>query len=183
MTRVFLDANVLFSAALTKGGVARALFGVAEKRGDVTLLTTGYAVEEARALERKASRALYDLRGLMASITVPEEPPVQLVRRLAPLVPDPRDAPILAGAAFAGADLLVTGNTRDFEALYGTAGAWSPRAVSQGRSEPPLAGQVVFRSHQTRSCHRLVDPGATGYARSTKSSATTMIRYPARLGL
>jgi len=121
VTRVFLDANVLFSAALTKSGVARALFGVAEKRGDITLLTTGYAVEEARInLERKAPRALHDLRGLIASITVPEEPPMQLVQRLAPLVPDPRDAPILAGAVFAGADLLVTGNTRDFEALYGT---------------------------------------------------------------
>ncbi len=121
MIRVFLDANVLFSAALTEGGVARALFEVAKKRKDITLLTTGYALEEARVnLERKAPQALLDLRGLLAGVTVLEEPPMQLVQQLASLVPDPHDVPVLAGAVSARANLLVTGNAKDFETLYRT---------------------------------------------------------------
>lgn len=121
MNRVFLDANVLFSAALTEGGVARSIFEVAKERGDVALLATGYATREARInLERKAPRRIAELRALLEDVTLSEEPPAWLVERLAPLVPDPDDVPILAGAVFAGAQLLVTGDRKDFQELYGT---------------------------------------------------------------
>ena len=121
MTRVFLDANVLFSATLTANGVARAIFNVARKRSDIRLHSSTYALEEARLnLKRKAPEALSELRNLLATVTILEEPSAALVEQLAPLVPDPRDAHILAGAVSSGAHVLVTGTTKDFRELYGT---------------------------------------------------------------
>lgn len=120
MRRVFLDANVIFSAAFTDGGAVRSLFDVANKHGDVDLLATGYVLREARTnLERKAPSRLSELEALLENVTVLEEPPARLVEQLAPLVPDPGDAPILAGAVSGEAQLLVTGNERDFRDLYG----------------------------------------------------------------
>ncbi len=114
-----MDANVLFSAAITPQGRARAIFELSEDR--TTLLATGYAVGEARRnLERKYPSKVSELEALLENITIVEEPSARLVEELAPLVPDPDDAPILAGAVSAEADLLVTGNERDFRTLYGT---------------------------------------------------------------
>lgn len=121
MRRVFLDANVVFSAAYTNRGAIHRLFDVANKRKDVSFIVTGYVLAEARAnLRRKAPSRLSELETLLDSITVLKEPPPRLVEELAPLVPDTDDAPILAGAISGEAELLVTGNERDFRDLYGT---------------------------------------------------------------
>lgn len=121
MRRVFLDANVLFSAAYLDGGAMRPLFDVVKKLDDTILLATGYVLREARRnLERKAPARLSELETLLENVAILEEPPVELVEELAPLVPDPDDAPVLAGAVSGGADMLVTGNERDFRTLYGT---------------------------------------------------------------
>lgn len=120
MPRVFLDANVIFSAALTEGGVARAIFAAARKPDNVSLISTEYALEEARTnLERKAPQALREFKDLLATVTVPEEPPRALVQELGHLVPDPQDAQILAGAVSTDSHVLVTGNTKHFRELYG----------------------------------------------------------------
>lgn len=119
MNRVFLDANVLFSAAITPNGRTRAIFELSDDH--ITLLATEYAIEEAaRNLERKFPARIPGLEELLESITVSDEPPAELIEELAPLVPDPGDAPILAGAVSGEANLLVTGNERDFRELYGT---------------------------------------------------------------
>lgn len=121
MRRVFLDANVLFSAAVTKGGAVRSLLDVAKKRGDVALLVTAYVLRETRTnLERKSPSQLSELEALIEDVTIVEEPSATLVEQLASLVPDPRDAPILAGAVSGEAQLLVTGNEKHFGGLYGT---------------------------------------------------------------
>jgi uncharacterized protein len=119
VSRVFLDANILFSAAITPEGRARAIFELAGEHA--TLLATDYAVEEARRnLERKYPSRLTELETLLEVVAILDAPPLQLVEELAPLVPDAADAPVLAGAVSGGADMLVTGNERDFRDLYGT---------------------------------------------------------------
>lgn len=121
MNRVFLDANVLFSAAISEGGVCRAIFEVAGNRDDVHLVCTGYAREEARFnLRRKYPGSLDGLDALLDRIDILDEPPEDLVEDMSPLVPDPDDGRILAGAVASGAFILVTGNSRDFGELYGT---------------------------------------------------------------
>ena len=121
MSRVFLDANVLFSAAISPGGVARAIFELSDQRRDrLELVATGYALKEAfRNLERKRPDDVGNLLGLIDGMWFAEEPPEGLADRLQGRVPDPKDLPILAGAVWAEADLLVTGNSKDFRDLYG----------------------------------------------------------------
>src|SRR6266566_802528 len=112
MLRVFLDANVLFSAAYREGAGLQALW----KQSDVQLLTSGYAVEEARRnLETTDRRSR--LQDLLVAVRIGSE---------APQVPLPtgvrlpqNDEPILRAAIAAGATHLLTGDLRDFGHLMG----------------------------------------------------------------
>lgn len=118
MQRLFLDANVLFSAALSPTGTARALFALADA-GQCELLTSAYAYSEARRnLELKSIAAVGELPGLMHVTREVAEPPRSRVEFAARLLPD-KDAPILAAAIAAEASALVTGDQRHFGPLYG----------------------------------------------------------------
>lgn len=121
MSRVFLDANVIFSSAISAKGVARAVFELADQHPEsIALLMSAYAIAEAlRNLQRKYRDAVGEALGLLDGIGFAEEPPEALADRLRGHVPDEKDLPILAGAVWAEADLLVTGNSRDFGHLYG----------------------------------------------------------------
>lgn len=116
--RLFLDANVIFAAAISPEGRAQALFALAEA-GYGTLLTSSFAAEEARRnVERKYPDALLRLEDLLSRCQlVPEGPPERIVwaHDLLPA----KDAPILAAAVAAGAELLVTGDRAHFGTLYG----------------------------------------------------------------
>ena len=110
--RVFLDANVLFSAAwLEDSGLAR-LWRVP----DATLITSRYALAEAeRNLETDEQRLRLtafaksvQLVGAAAGGQLPDG--VKLVEK---------DAPILLAAIEAGATHLLTGDRRHFADLYG----------------------------------------------------------------
>jgi len=115
-----LDANVLFSAAISPKGVARAIFELADQSEDIALVTTNYAVKEAlRNLKEKFPGRAAKLPHLLANVDLFDEPTAELIREVHDLVPDPHDVPILAGAVHARADLLVTGNSKDFRELYG----------------------------------------------------------------
>jgi uncharacterized protein len=107
MRRVFLDANVLFSAAYREGAGLLALW---ELPG-IRLLTSGYAAEEARRNLDAAEKRL-KLEGLLDAVEVVPEAPNQ------PLPADVRlpenDRPILRAALAAGATHLLTGDLRDF---------------------------------------------------------------------
>jgi predicted nucleic acid-binding protein len=112
--RVFLDANVLYSAAyLERSGLAR-LWNLP----DAALLSSAYAIEEARrnlAIDRP--HALPRFKQLTAAISVIDAP-----RDLKPpedLRLDPKDQPILLAAIHGKADYLLTGDIRHFEHLYG----------------------------------------------------------------
>ncbi len=111
MRRVFLDANVLFSAAYREAPGLLALWSLK----DVALLTSGYAAEEARwNLDTEARRER--LAGLLAVVEIVAEAfgPVPAGVRL----PE-KDEPILRAAIAAGATDLLTGDLRDFRSLFG----------------------------------------------------------------
>lgn len=117
--KLFFDANVIFSAAHREEGRAQELVALA-RAGRCELVTSAHALEEARRnLEIKSARFEHRLAEALARITVVVEAPTALViwaqEQGLPL----KDAPVLAAAVHAGADLLVTGDARDFGRLYG----------------------------------------------------------------
>ena len=114
MDLVFLDANVLFSAAYRADSRLRRLWHL---RG-VQLITSGFAVEEARRnLTTAAQRT--ELHTLLESIRIvafsgPLDHPVFATIAL----PD-KDRPILLAAITARATHLVTGDLQHFGPYYG----------------------------------------------------------------
>ena len=122
MNRVYLDANVLFSAAISSGGASRAIFELAEQYPKVIeLIVSEYAITEAlRNLQQKRPEAVSALLALIDGMRFTQEPPEILRDKLKELVSDSKDVPIVADAVWAEADLLITGNSRHFGKLYGT---------------------------------------------------------------
>jgi len=114
LDRIFLDANVLFSAAyLEFSGLAR-LWTL----GDVELLSSAYAVEVTRrnlAIDR--TEALPRLERLTAAISLVDAP--QSFKLPATIRLDQKDQPILLAAIHGKADYLLTGDARHFAHLYG----------------------------------------------------------------
>ena len=117
--RVFLDANVLFSAAYRQTGSVRVFFPLAAA-GACTLVSSAHAVEEARRyLAVKHPDRLEDLNELLGSVQMSPEPrQLNIAWALAAGLP-PRDAPILAAAVEARCHILATGDRSDFGALLG----------------------------------------------------------------
>lgn len=114
MDRVFLDANVLYSAAyLERSGLAR-LWTL----DDVELLSSAYAIEEARrnlAIDRReAVPRLERLTPAVSTVAAPQSLKLPENIRL-----DPKDQPILLAAIHGKAGYLLTGDARHFEHLYG----------------------------------------------------------------
>ena len=113
MDRLFLDANVLFSAAYRpEAGVAR-LWQVS----DAVLLTSTYVVEEARRNLADASQRTR-LEVLLEKVEVGEAMMLPPDLRGKINLPE-KDWPVLGGAAAAGATHLITGDLRHFGAYFG----------------------------------------------------------------
>jgi predicted nucleic acid-binding protein len=112
--RVFLDANVLFSAAYRRDAGLRRLWMLP----GVELLTSAYALEEARRnLAQRGQRAR--LTWLMRALTIVAEP----VERPLPEGVDlpAKDRPILLAALDAQATHLLTGDVSHFGRHFGRA--------------------------------------------------------------
>ena len=111
---IFLDANVLFSAAHSPEGRSAAIFALARQRY-CRLITSHYAWEEARRnLADKNPDALERLKVFTNWVHVCEEANssrLEMARSVG--LVDPMDVPILA-AAIDRADVLVTGDLRHF---------------------------------------------------------------------
>ena len=119
--RLFLDANVIFSAAHNPQGNARALFRLAVT-GGIALVASRYAMEEAaRNIGLKFPESGPELESLLARLVLTPEPAAAVVSAAANSGLPEKDVPILAAAIAARADLLVTGDRRHFGALYGKA--------------------------------------------------------------
>ncbi|HXV62683.1 MAG TPA: PIN domain-containing protein [Vicinamibacteria bacterium] len=119
MIGLFLDANVVFSAAYSTAGRAGAIFLLAQ-RGRCQLLTSPHALEEARRnIQLKYPERLRDLESIIPELRVTAEAtPERVAWALAQSLP-PEDAPILAAAVQAKADRLVTGDRTHFGRFYG----------------------------------------------------------------
>jgi predicted nucleic acid-binding protein len=113
--RVFLDANVLFSAAYLPESRLRELWALAA----VELVTSEFALEEAqRNLLIYDPKAALSLERLRARLTVvPEASPSE--GELGDINLPDKDRPILAAAIAANCTHLLTGDTQHFGALYG----------------------------------------------------------------
>jgi uncharacterized protein len=118
--RLFLDANVLFSASLSPEGAASNLFAFAGA-GACELVSSAFVVAEvARNLRVKAPEAVDRGKGLIASVGIVAEADARLVDRIAVPLPA-KDRPILAAAVGCRAAVLVTGDRRRFGPLFGRA--------------------------------------------------------------
>jgi predicted nucleic acid-binding protein len=112
MDRVFLDANVLFSAAYRTGAGLTQLW----KLRGVTLITSEYAAQEARLnLSEAAQRKRLD--ELLSSMHVVATPPSRRLPRGIAL-PD-KDTPIFLAALEAQASHLLTGDKQHFGKYFG----------------------------------------------------------------
>ena len=110
--RVFLDANVLFSASNAGTNIAR-LIGLLVEGGDA--VSSDIAVEEARrniALKREDWLARFEelLHGVELVPSALFDLPVALA---------PKDAPLLCAAIRSRCQFFVTGDKRDFGHLLG----------------------------------------------------------------
>lgn len=115
--KVFLDANVVFSAAHQREGRAQSLLLLA-RAGRCDLMVSAHALEEARRnLTRKSHSFDKRLADLLAMTEVVAEAPAPLVAWATEHGLPSKDAPILA-AAHANADILATGDLRDFGHLF-----------------------------------------------------------------
>ena len=110
--RVFLDANVLFSASNAGSNIARLIALLTERE---TGVTSDVAVEEARrnlALKRPAWRPA--LETLLEDLDIVPSALLAL-----PVSLNPADASLLCAAIRSRCAYFVTGDSRDFGHLYG----------------------------------------------------------------
>jgi predicted nucleic acid-binding protein len=116
---LFLDANVIFSAAYRDEGRAQDLIALA-RAGRCELVTSTHALEQARRnLVLKSGGFEHRLAAVLAQLAIAAEAPSALAGWAKEQGLPVKDAPILAAAVHAGADLLVTGDAGDFGRFYG----------------------------------------------------------------
>jgi len=110
--RIFLDANILFSASFPRSLLADFL---GELKKHAVLLTNAYAKAEA---ERNVGAKIPNrLAACQAFANAVKLVPLQLFDLDMNLAD--KDRPILCGAIAARADYLLTGDKRDFGHLFG----------------------------------------------------------------
>jgi len=115
--RVFLDANVLFSAAKSDGAVRELLRRLATAGHE--MCADAYVVAEARRnLVRKGATALQAFDSLLESVEVRSFSTAELPTAVAGMI-DLKDRPVLAAAVAQHCHALVTGDRTHFGALYG----------------------------------------------------------------
>lgn len=111
MDRLFLDANVLFSAAYKANSGLLRLW----KLRDVVLCTSRYALEEAR-INLTDENQRQRLIALAAMLDFAEAAKSEVPRGV--LLPD-KDVPILLAAIESRANYLLTGDLRHFGPYFG----------------------------------------------------------------
>lgn len=114
--KIFLDANILIAATASETGGSHYLFLVAEQDATWQLITSNYALAEAKINVVQKLPARYEK--FIQLITSPNlivvaSPPTALIH-IAQHMINPKDAPILAAALFAQADALCTLDKKDF---------------------------------------------------------------------
>jgi predicted nucleic acid-binding protein len=110
--KVFLDANILFSASKEKSRIGK-LIAVILDHG--ICVTNAYAIEEAkRNLKRKHYGSVEALDELLSRVTIDNH-----LQTTVPVPLKNKDIPILGGAIALGCSHLLTGDERDFGRYFG----------------------------------------------------------------
>lgn len=114
--RIFLDANILFSAAYSDGALRHLIKDL--KSASCSLIADRYVLEEAlRNLGLHRPEAVPRLHELVGSLTI-----VSTHISSSAIPPDihlhDKDIPVLASAIEAGCDILLTGDSRHFGPLF-----------------------------------------------------------------
>ena len=113
--RIFLDANVLFSAAKSAGAVRKLLAMLLEQGHE--LCADGYVVEEARRnLALKSPGSMPELESLLSRV---ELAPIALGTGSTLPLPE-KDRPVLEAAIRSRSDILVTGDRTHFGRFFGS---------------------------------------------------------------
>ncbi len=115
MDRVFLDANILFSAAYLPDSRLRSLWSLP----GVTLIASGFVVEEARRnVLNYCSGSLVALEELLEGLALTAEAAPNIILPADIQLAD-KDKPVLSAAIAAKSTHLLTGDRRHFGDLYG----------------------------------------------------------------
>lgn len=115
--RIFLDANILFSAAKSAGAIQILLNDL--KKSGHELVADTYVIGEARRnLEIKFPEALSTLGEILQGIIPPAKLSPPLHPELVPTLID-KDRPVLAAAIEHRCEVLLTGDKTHFGAFYG----------------------------------------------------------------
>jgi predicted nucleic acid-binding protein len=134
--RVFLDANILFSAAKSDGAV-RSLLRLLVAGGHECWADAYVAAEARRNFEVKGSQALRAFDALLADLRVAAagSPYSRAAAEDAVAWLPEKDRPVLAAAIALDCDALVTGDRTHFGAGYGRAFGGvtihSPRSLAE----------------------------------------------------
>ena len=132
--RVFLDANILFSAAKSDGAV-RSLLHLLVERGHVCVVDAYVVAEARRNLLAKGPGALAVLDALLPHLSVSAAPAADPAQADATAWLPEKDRPVLAAAIRLGCDALVTGDRRHFGAgfgkVFGGVAIHSPRSLAE----------------------------------------------------
>ena len=130
--RVFLDANILFSAAKSDGAVRR-LVELLVTSGHACVVNEYVIVEARRNLERKGPDALAVLDLMLTRLEVGATA-LPLSSVLSAWLPE-KDRPVLESAVAARCDALVTGDRTHFATghgkVFGGVTVYSPRGLAE----------------------------------------------------
>lgn len=114
--RIFLDANILFSAAKSDGPVLALVVRLLEAGHECWV--DGYVIDEARRnIHAKAPSRVQALDALLSKCQVATGAPTTLGAGIEGL-PE-KDRPVVAAAAALACEILVTGDRTHFGKLYG----------------------------------------------------------------
>jgi len=116
--RIFLDANILFSAARSAGAIRHLL--ILLRQAGHTACVDAFVIEEARRnLVAKAPAALAHLDLILGKME--RLPTLALDADLLAALPLPtKDQPVLAAAIYGTCGALITGDRTHFGPLFGT---------------------------------------------------------------
>ncbi len=114
--RVFLDANILFSAAKSPGAI-RQLVDQIQICGHECVADEYVIAEARRNLEQKFPAARPDFENLLRAISRLASPPALSIPSLDLLLPE-KDRPVLASAIQHRCQALLTGDKTHFGRLY-----------------------------------------------------------------
>lgn len=160
--RIFLDANILFSAAKSNGAVRRLLEMLIDAGHECVVDT--YVTEEARRnLAAKAPADLDFLEALLSRLNVALVLAQKISFETSPPLPED-DRPILAAAIHNRCEALVTGDRAHFGPLYGKTvegvTIHSPRSLAEavGFAQPPADSGALHAPRATYAVRRKLRP-------------------------